>query len=162
MSQPRFIRGSELLVFAPESASVIGSSASALTAIACETDCTLTLNVNPIETTSKCSGKWNASMPDTLGWNISCNYLYCNHVDMLMKAAIDRTTLHVTFAVASGTESGNVVTHTPVHTLDGDDFAWYEGDVWISSLSMQGTNGSEATFSVEFTGTGALTQVLKS
>lgn len=156
-----FLRGSNLGVFAPEKDVISGSTGSGYTLIACETDCTLNVNVNSLEISSKCSGKWGDSIPDTVNWSIDCSYLYCNRVDVLMKACIDRKTMKVRFSSAKNTDSGNTTVITEDHTPEtgGDSFCWYEGDVYISSMRLAGSQGSNSSFTVTLTGKGILKQV---
>lgn len=146
------ILGENLMLFLPESACTSGTG-SGYVAVAYAQTCSMSLNCDPIELTSKDSGRWSASKGGRLSWNLSTSNLYSEAADALMNAAINRTVFEAHWSPAINTESGNVVTHTEDTT---GTMKRYKGNVWISSINATASNGEGSTYDVQFTGTNAL------
>jgi TP901-1 family phage major tail protein len=122
--------------------------------VAYATSCSLELSADEIDQTSKDSGGWKDIAAGLRSWNMSADALYVNNAAAssedgfpeLTTALIARTavTVHFTFGTAA---TGDYV---------------YSGSAIITSLSLSSGVEDQATYSVTFNGTGALTQTLTS
>lgn len=140
-----FYLGSEMWVYD-------GSTAQA-TPFAYSTECTLSLSANQIDTASKQSGYWASALPGQISWNISTSALYTNenNYGAIFDKFIQRKPITVTFGIAKGQDaSGNFDTSINM------DAEHYQGTAYITSLELNAGNSEVASFSVEFTGEGAL------
>ena len=149
------IKGENLMIFVVEG-DLMGNASTALIPFAMATSCTFNFNVDSFDATSKDSGSWQASLPGMKSWDMSTDNLYCPHADQLLSVAMSRTKLKLYWIPSINTEAGNVVTHTPDLTVDGETYKYYVGDAWINNFSANANNGEAANYSVSFTGTGAL------
>lgn len=150
------IKGENLMIFVVEG-ELFGNASTALVPFAMATGCTFNFTVDSFDVTSKDSGSWSASLPGTKSWDMSTDNLYCPHADKLLAVAMARTKLKLYWIPSINTEAGNVVTHDPALTVDGETYKYYVGDAWINNFSANANNGEAANYSVSFTGTGALT-----
>ena len=150
------IKGENLMLMFKED-DLYGNGSSALIPLAMANTCSLNLNVDAFDVTSKDSGSWKASIPGMKDWDMSTDNLYTPHYDLLMAAAINRVILKAYWMPAQNTESANVVTHTPSLTVDGENYKYYSGDVWINNISATANNNEASDCNVSFTGTGPLT-----
>lgn len=125
-------------------------------ALAVATSCKLTINANVLETSSKDSGKWVSKQAAKLSWNASSENLYTvADYKELVDAMIARTEVELQFSTVSNADSDNGVPSngwTP--KADG-----YKGNAIITSIDMNAPDGENATYTVSFEGTGALTAV---
>lgn len=153
----KVIKGENLMLFVKEG-DLFGNSSTALVFLGMATGCTMNLTVDPFDVTSKDSGSWKASIPGMKSWDMSTDNLYSEHFDKLMTLAMARTTIKLYWSPATNTESNNEVTHTPSLTVDGESYKYYVGDAWINNISANAPNDDAATYTCQFTGTGALTQ----
>ena len=150
------IKGENLMFFVTED-SLFGNGSSALIPLAKANSCSINLNTDAFDVTSKDSGSWKASLPGMKGWDGSSDNLYTPHYDRLVSIWINRTIIKVYWIPSTNTESGNVVTHTPALTVDGETYMYYVGDAWINNVSANANNNEAANYNVSFTGTGPLT-----
>lgn len=135
--------------------------------IAYATSHTLSINADTKETSSKdAGGKWQTSEVGVLSWSASSENLCGDDVagigyDELFDYMIARQPIQGVFAL-----EGNSTDYDE-HKLDGvPTGGWtaktgdgYQGNMIITSLEKNAPNGENATFTVQFTGTGALTKV---
>ena len=153
----KVIKGENLMLFVKEG-DLFGTQSSTLIFLGMATSCSLNLNVDAFDVTSKDSGSWRASVPGMKSWEMSTDNLYSAHYDKLMAVAMSRATIKLYWSPAANTESSNEVTHTPSLTVDGVEYKYYVGDAWINNVSANAPNDDAATYTCSFTGTGALTQ----
>ena len=152
----KVIKGENLMLFVEEG-DLYGNSSSALIFLGMATSCSMNLNVDAFDVTSKDSGSWRASVPGMKSWDMSTDNLYSEHYDKLMALAMSRATIKLYWSPATNTESNNEVTHTPNLTVDGETYKYYVGDAWVNNVNANAPNDDAATYSASFTGTGALT-----
>ena len=152
----RTIKGENLMIFIKED-DLLGNGSTALIPFAMANTCSLNFSVDAFDITSKDSGSWKASLPGMKGWDLSTDNLYTPHYDKLLALAINRTIVKLYWIPAKNTESGNVVTHEPELTVDGETYMYYVGDAWINSISATANNNEASNYNVNFTGTGPLT-----
>ena len=150
------IKGENLMIFVKEG-DLYGNASTALIPFAHATTCSLNFTVDAFDITSKDTGSWKASLPGMKGWDLSTENLYTPEYDKLLALAISRAVLKLYWIPSHNTEAGNVVTHTPTLTEDGNTYMYYMGDAWINNISATANNNEAANYSVSFTGTGALT-----
>lgn len=150
------IKGENLMLFIKED-DLLGNGSSALIPFAMANTCSLNFSVDAFDVTSKDSGSWNASLPGMKNWDLSTDNLYTPHYDKLVALAINRTIVKLYWMPATNTEIGNVVTHAPALTVDGQTYAYYAGDAWIRSINTTANNNEAANYTVNFIGTGSLT-----
>ena len=150
------IKGENLMIFVREG-DIAGNSSDALIPFALATSCSLQVDVDPFETTSKDSGSWKQSIPGMKGWSMSTENLYCPDADKLLAVQLNRVPLKLYWVPSLNTEALNQVTHTPSLSVDGNTYKYYYGDAWINSFSASANNNESANYSVNFTGTGPLT-----
>ena len=150
------IKGENLMLFVKQD-DLLGNGSSALMPLGMATSCDLNVTVDEFDVTSKDSGSWKASKPGMKGWTMSSSNLYTPHADKLLALQIARTPIKLYWIPATNTESGNVATHTPALTVDGETYQYYSGDAWINSFQATANNNEASNYNVSFTGTGALT-----
>lgn len=149
------ILGQNLGLFVKDS-DIHSGGTSADTCFAFATQCTLNLNVDGIDITSKDSGSWADSIPNRKSWTISSDCLYSEDYDALMLCAINRTVFTVRWCSAINNESNNTVTHTASHQVGNGAYAFYEGKVFIDSIQASAGVDEAGNYSVSMTGKGAL------
>lgn len=126
------------------------------TCFAFATNCSIDLNVDSIDITSKDSGSWADSLPNRKSWTISTDCLYSEDYDALMKLAINRTQFTVKWCSCENTETGNTVTHEADHTVGNGTYNYYQGTVFIDSINAQAGTDEAGTYSCSMTGKGKL------
>ena len=126
----------------------------------------LSVKADTKETSSKDSGgKWQTSEVGILSWNGSSENLYADTgsgvtYDELFGMMIARTAIDGVFALEGDSTDLSAGKLDTVPTEGWKPKAkQYKGKVYITSLEVNAPNGDNATFTVEFTGTGALTAV---
>jgi len=125
-------------------------------ALAVATSCKLTINANVLETSSKDSGKWVSKQAAKLSWNASSENLYTvADYKELVDAMIARTEVELQFSTVSNSDSDNgVPSNDWTPKAEG-----YKGNAIITAIDMNAPDGENATYTVSFEGTGALTAV---
>ena len=125
-------------------------------ALAVATSCKLTINANAMETSSKDSGKWTSKKAGKLSWNASSDNLFtiADYTE-LVDAMISRTEVDLQFSTVSNSDANNGVPSDGWKAnTDG-----YSGKAIITSIDVNAPDGENATYTVSFEGTGALTAV---
>lgn len=118
------------------------------------TNHTLNVTTNMQETSNKDTGKWAASQPGGYNWTMGSDCMVVQtDLDDLLEAQIQGTLLHVVFVVASNANADGVPTGGWIPAEGG-----WEGDVYINSIDANAPYDGPATYTVSFTGTGALTK----
>lgn len=148
------IKGGDLMIF------VAGHS------IGYATNHTLSINADTKETSTKDSGgKWQTSEVGILSWSASSENLMSNNqkgvgYQELVDYMINRTTLTGVFTLEGNSTDldTNKLDNVPNSGWTPDSEApTLTGNMIITSVELNAPNGENATFTVQFTGTGALT-----
>jgi predicted secreted protein len=141
------VKGRDLMLFRREG--------SALRALGAATNHTLSVTTEMQETSNKDTGKWGTSQPGRYNWTMGTeNMMVTSDYDSLLEDMIAGTLLHVVFEIAANADSEAGV---PVGGWVPGDGGW-EGDVYITSMDANAPYADNATYSVTFTGVGALTK----
>lgn len=127
---PILFNGSDLLFF-------IGSQP-----VAMSRTCSISIKTNMVDTTTKDSvGGWAESLPVGKSWTGKVDGLVVwGNVEQFSDAIIDRTLLQISF------KKRDSVAGDPV----------YSGSAWIESFDMDAGQDAAVTYSIAFTGCGAL------
>nr|DAV01275.1 MAG TPA: tail tube protein [Caudoviricetes sp.] len=130
--------------------------------IAYATSHTLTISGDTQDTSNKDEGggNWSANEVSTLSWTAQSENMYSidgagSNFDDLFDIMVAKTPVTATFSKK---------TETAVDVPEGGWTASkpdYEGKVVITSLELNAPNGEYATYTVQFTGIGALQKVDK-
>ena len=146
------IKGSDLMVF------VGGKS------IALATSHSLTISADTKETSSKDSGgKWQTSEVGTLNWSMKSENLFSAEgtagetYDALFEKMIARTPVTLVFALEKDYKTK--ADEVPETGWIAATEMGYKGQAIITNLEISAPNGDNATFSVDFTGVGAIQKV---
>ena len=116
---------------------------------------TLNVNMSTRDISNKESSGWTESMEGARNWDVSVDGAYAwvdtsaaeltNSADDILKSYIG----------VSGTRSSVVIRFGTDGSSTGDTF--YEGTAWLTAFSVSAPTEDTATYSLSFTGTGALT-----
>lgn len=139
------IEGKDLMLF-------IGTTTKK--AIALATSMKLSISHASKEISSKDSGIWTDLAKGRLKWDASSDCLVtydttANNFEAMYDAMIARNKVTLTFALATGT--------SPDWTVDTTKDI-YVGEAFIDKLDMNANDGDQTSFTVSFSGTGALTK----
>lgn len=119
--------------------------------------CSLEVNADTLDVTSKLSCRWSAVMPGNASYTVSSDNLYCLQsaaaannamtVDDLFEAMVEGKNIGWVIAQDTAEECG---------TVGGPDTTkpYYFGEGAITSLSITGGNNEIATSSLTITGSG--------
>ncbi len=127
------------------------------TLIAFSTNATININHSTRNTSSKESGGWEESMEGMRTWDVSCDALYA----WLRSdgGAIAKTTMSDMFTNYINTRTSFELTWGSALTT-GVGWTKYVGTAWMTSASITAATEETATFSVNFQGSGSLTQTI--
>ena len=139
------IRGDELMLFDASGNSIGGA-----------TNHTLTITPETTEIACKDAGVWGWQKTNKISWEIQSENLFLNvPYEGYVDAILADQELTVFFGEAADySEAGSITGYTKTST----GFL-YTGKVKITSLTLNAPSGDNATYSVTFTGVGALTKV---
>lgn len=154
------IKGNDLNLYLVdlEGSAMTSGKVSTAKVVAYAQSCSLEINADTLDVTSKLSCRWNASLPGNGSYTVSSDALYCLQssaeansavtVDDLFEAMVDGENIGWVIAKDSSTECG---------TIGGPDTTGvcYWGEAAITSLSITGGNNEIATSSISLTGSGA-------
>ena len=120
---------------------------------------TLTMTGNTTDTSSKDHGFWGAQEVGSVTWEISAECLYTdNDYDDLFDKMISGERQYIKWAKV-GNYDVNGLTSTGGSVAKWNPASDYkQGYAYITSLVANANTGENATFSVTFTGSGALTK----
>lgn len=135
------------------------------TSIGFATNHTLSINTDIKETSTKDSGgKWQTSEAGILSWSATSENLMSNDQEGVgYKELIGYMTSKTKITAHFDLKAGNTDTvptdgWVPLAIAGGSSYSkGYRGDVIITSIELNAPNGENATFTVNFTGVGALT-----
>ena len=139
------IKGDELMLFKGDKS--LGYSTSHV----------LTISGSTIDISSKDHGYWGASEIGNITWEITSENFYTDaDYDALFSAMINKEKVTVKFGHASDYDVnglGELSYWSPAST------GLYTGEAFITSLTANANTGENATFSVTFSGAGAIKKV---
>lgn len=139
------IKGDELMLFKNDKS--LGYSTSHV----------LTISGSTIDISSKDHGYWGASEIGNITWEITSENFYTDaDYDALFSAMINKEKVTVKFGHAANYDVnglGELTNWTPATT------GLYTGEAFITSLTANANTGENATFSVTFSGAGAIKKV---
>lgn len=139
MATPSLFNGSDLLFF-------VGSGSTSV-AIAMSKTCSLSIQANMVDTTTKDSvGGWAESIPVGKSWSGSVDGLVVwGNLNQFTDAIFNKTLLEIQFKERAGI-TGSAI---------------YGGSAWIESLDVDASQDEAVTYSVKFTGCGVLVKTTK-
>ena len=127
----------------------------------------LSISADTKETSTKDSGgKWQTSEVGIISWTASSENLYANEAEGmtysdLFDAMVARTPIDAVFTLEGN--STNLETgksdEVPTGGWTPKAKTGYQGKVIITSIELNAPNGEDASFTVQFQGTGALKAV---
>ena len=126
------------------------------TLIAYATNATININHSTRGATNKESSGWEEHLEGLRSWDVSCDALYA-WVDSA-GSAISNLTLSELFTSYIHTRASFTITFG-VSTTASDDTK-YTGTAWMTSASLTAPLEDTSTYSVNFVGSGALTQTI--
>lgn len=132
--------------------------------IALATSHSLDITINTADTTTKDSdGKFLQNETTTIQWSLQSENLCSFGTDgsdtqTVLDLALVGTPVTVVFGLVTPLDAVVPTGGFTVNSTASDKFA-YTGSAIITSISVSANNGEKATYSVTFTGTGALTKV---
>lgn len=123
------------------------------TPIAFATSCSVQIDGETIDTSNKMSGRWNSNLAGKNGYTITTDALYTQATglysfDSLMEKMIEGGKLEWTIGKATDYKSGN-------YELDKTK-PYYNGEGFVTSLSLNAGNNEVANCSITITGSGAI------
>ena len=153
------VKGDSLLLYLV-SGDTVTTGASKVLAYA--TSCSVQIDSESIDTSSKFSCKWNSNMGGRASYTISADALYCQagsaesnnavSFDVLMELMV--AGLPVNWVIGQEAASDAECSSNP-HTLDTSK-PYYHGSAAITSLSLEAGNNEIATCSISMSGNGPI------
>ena len=129
------------------------------TVLAYATSCSIQVDQESIDTSSKFSCRWNANMGGRASYSISADALYCNNAsgisfDGLLEMMVEGK--NVDWYVGQE-EAWTGTCESNPHTLDTSK-PYYSGKALVTSVSLEAGNNEIATCSITLTGSGEITK----
>jgi len=144
------IKGSKLMVF-------VGNQA-----IGFATNHTLSLTTNTTQVSTKDSGDYPSTIAQNITFEATAENLYSDAGEATyMNLMLQKQPVKIKFAAASNynnTDEKGIINGAQGHQAWTAGTSIVEGDALITSLNVNAPAGDNATLSVTFTGTGALTE----
>lgn len=127
------------------------------TVIAYATSCSLQVDSESIDTSSKFSCKWQSNMGGKASYSISADALYCNNAsgisfDKLLEFMVSGE--QVEWYMGEETDFEGSCDENP-HTLDTTK-TYYNGKAVVTSVSLSAGNNEIASCSITLTGAGEI------
>lgn len=127
------------------------------TVVAYATSCSLQVDAETIDTSSKFSCKWQSNMGGKAGYTINADALYCNNAsgisfDKLLEMMVSGE--QVEWYIGEEAEFSGSCAENP-HTLDTAK-TYYNGKAVVTSCSLEAGNNEIATCSITMTGAGPI------
>ena len=156
------LKGNDMYLFItlPDSAGTIASAISSAVVIAYATSCSLEINADTMDATSKFSCRWNSVMQGNASYTISCDALYARQKQMAEYGALTIDDLFT--AMVDGQNVGWYLAPRPKSESCGDvptidsTAVYYYGTAAITSLSISAGNNEICTSSIQLTGDGII------
>lgn len=153
------VKGNDLWLYLvlPDSAGTISSAATDAKVVAYATSCSLQIDADTLDVTSKLSCRWNASLPGNASYTISADALYCLKSSAEANSAY--TIDHLFEVMVEGDNIGWYIGQDSSEvcgTVGGLDTSkpYFYGEASITSLSVEGGNNEIASSSISLTGSG--------
>lgn len=134
--------------------------------IAHATSHTLNLTGETTEVNSKDYGEFGASEVNKINWEITSENLMTEDYETLFDLMLAKTKVDLVFGMKSintgieeQTDPSAPNYYTPKNNASGGYQGAKTGKAYITSLQQNAPNGENATFSVTFTGVGAISRV---
>lgn len=137
--------------------------------IAFATSHTFNITSNTVSVAAKDFGAWGATTPTTVSWEITSENLYTDGgYDELFDLCTSREPITLIFGYAG---VGNAATSDGEQLVknglaDGKDYweadnakSMYSGTAYLTALNLNAATGENATFSVTFSGAGAINKI---
>jgi TP901-1 family phage major tail protein len=151
------INGDKLLLY------LVSGTTANTKVVAYATSCSIQIDQETIDTSSKFSCKWNATLGGRCGYTISADALYCNATNAASNSGVSFDALMALMleGEAVGWMVGQEQAFTGScednpHTLDTSK-PYYSGKAVITSLSLEAGNNEIASSSISMTGSGEIT-----
>lgn len=161
--------------FMGEQLQVFFGSGNTLEVIAASTSCSININADTIDVSTKDSGRFGSNIAGKVSWDISADALFMvsdsgdtrYSYEKLLDSLISGEPLDVSWATVSNfdtansasdnnsDEYGNVFTPSRKQTSAKD---LYSGKAVVTSLQLSADNGSLSTYSVTFAGKGKISK----
>ena len=127
------------------------------TVVAYATSCSLQVDSETIDTSSKFSCKWQSNMGGKASYTISADALYCSNADGI---SFDKLLEYMVQGEQIEWYMGEEAAHegsceTNPHTLDTEK-TYYNGKAVVTSVSLEAGNNEIATCSITLTGAGEI------
>ena len=127
------------------------------TVVAYATSCSLQVDSETIDTSSKFSCKWQSNMGGKASYTISADALYCSNTDGI---SFDKLLEYMVQGEQIEWYMGEEAAHegsceTNPHTLDTAK-TYYNGKAVVTSVSLEAGNNEIATCSITLTGAGEI------
>lgn len=127
------------------------------TVVAYATSCSLQVDSETIDTSSKFSCKWQSNMGGKASYSISADALYCSNADGI---SFDKLLEYMVQGEQIEWYMGEEADHdgsceTNPHTLDTTK-TYYNGKAVVTSVSLEAGNNEIATCSITLTGAGEI------
>lgn len=127
------------------------------TVVAYATSCSLQVDSETIDTSSKFSCKWQSNMGGKASYTISADALYCSNTDGI---SFDKLLEYMVQGEQIEWYMGEEAAHegsceTNPHTLDTSR-TYYNGKAVVTSVSLEAGNNEIATCSITLTGAGEI------
>ena len=127
------------------------------TVVAYATSCSLQVDSETIDTSSKFSCKWQSNMGGKASYTISADALYCSNTDGI---SFDKLLEYMVQGGQIEWYMGEEAAHegsceTNPHTLDTAK-TYYNGKAVVTSVSLEAGNNEIATCSITLTGAGEI------
>ena len=146
-----------LYLVLPDSAGTISSAITDAKVVAYASSCSLQIDADTLDVTSKLSCRWNATLPGNASYTVSSDALYC------LKSSADNNSAytidHIFEAMVEGKNIGWYMgedTADECGEVGGLDTSkpYYYGTASITSLSIEASNNEICTSSITLTGSG--------
>lgn len=127
--------------------------------LAYATSCSLQIDSETIDTSSKFSCRWNSVKSGRASYTISADALYSKNglsFDGLVGYMTDSEGKNITWVIGQEDTSGDC--NDREHTLDVSK-GYYWGNGAVTSVSLEGGNNEIASCSITITGAGAISKV---
>lgn len=157
------VKGNDMYLYItlPDSAGTISTSTTASKVVAYATSCSLQVDAETIDVSSKLSCRWNAVVQGNASYTVSADALYClkGSADSNSAYTID----HLFEAMVEGKNVGWFIAQdqsTTCGTISGPDTTkpYYYGTAAITSLSIEAGNNEIVSSSISLTGDGKVNQ----
>lgn len=163
------VKGNDMFLYLVDLSSgetMTADKVSAATVIAYSTSCSLEVNADTLDVTSKMSCRWNAVVPGNASYTVNAEALYCLKNKATANGA--KTIDDLFAAMVAGDNIGWVMAQdksTDCDSVEGPDISspstkpYYYGEAAITSLSISAGNNEIVSSSISLTGSGPVEYV---